>query len=219
VEISYPMIAFSGFKGVRRLLCVGAHSDDIEIGAGATVNRMISENPGVEVTWCVLSGNETRQQEAKRAVELLLGPSVTRSVLLEDFSDSYFPEQKKLIKEFFEQHLKRTNPDLILTHTRSDAHQDHRVVNELTWNTFRAHQIWEFEIPKWDGDLIQPNLYVPVDPEHVTSKVTIIRNVFSSQRSKHWFDEETFRGLMRIRGLESNTRYAEAFIARKLVVG
>jgi LmbE family N-acetylglucosaminyl deacetylase len=212
------MIAFSSFKRIRRLLCLGAHSDDIEIGAGATVLRVVRENPDVEVTWCVLSGNETRQDEARGGAEHILGSRTARAIILRDFTDSYFPEQRQKIKQFFEQSLKSTDPDLILTHARADAHQDHRVVNELTWNTFRAHQIWEYEIPKWDGDIIQPNLYVPVDPEDVTTKITVLREVFASQRSKHWFDEETFRGLLRIRGLESNTRYAEAFVARKFVV-
>jgi len=212
------MIGFSGFKQVRRLLCLGAHSDDIEIGAGATVLRVVRENPDVEVTWCVLSGNELRQEEARRGAEHILGPRTARSVLLKDFTDSYFPEQRRDIKQFFEQSLKQVDPDLILTHARADAHQDHRMVNELTWNTFRSHQIWEYEIPKWDGDLMQPNLYVPVDADDVTTKIKVLRDVFASQRSKHWFDEETFRGLMRIRGLESNARYAESFVARKFVV-
>ena len=212
------MITFSSFKQVRRLLCLGAHSDDIEIGAGATVLRIVRENPGVEVTWCVLSGNELRQEEARRGAEQILGPHTTRSVFLKDFTDSNFPEQRQSIKQFFEQSLKAVDPDLILTHARADAHQDHRMVNELTWNTFRAHQIWEYEIPKWDGDLMQPNLYVPVDPDDVATKIAVLRDVFASQRSKHWFDEETFRGLMRIRGLESNTRYAESFVARKFVI-
>ena len=212
------MITFSSFKQVRRLLCLGAHSDDIEIGAGATVLRIVRENPGVAVTWCVLSGNELRQEEARRGAEQILGPQTTRSVFLRDFTDSNFPEQRQSIKQFFEQSLKAVDPDLILTHARADAHQDHRMVNELTWNTFRAHQIWEYEIPKWDGDLTRPNLYVPVDPDDVTTKIAVLRDVFASQRSKHWFDEETFRGLMRIRGLESNTRYAESFVARKFVI-
>jgi LmbE family N-acetylglucosaminyl deacetylase len=212
------MIGFSSFKHVRRLLCVGAHSDDIEIGAAATILRIVRESPDVQITWCVLSGNEIRRQEARGGVEQLLGPRFERSIVLKDFADAYFPEQRRAIKEFFEQNLKATDPDLIVTHSRLDAHQDHRLVNELTWNTFRAHQIWEYEIPKWDGDLMQPNLYVPVEPEDVNAKIDVLRTVFSSQRSKHWFDEETFRGLMRIRGLESNSRYAEAFFARKFVV-
>jgi LmbE family N-acetylglucosaminyl deacetylase len=212
------MITFGGFRDVRRLLCLGAHSDDIEIGAGATARRCVRENPNVEITWCVLSGNEIRQAEARHGAERILGPRVTRSIILKDFTDSYFPEERQKIKQFFEQSLKSVDPDLILTHARADAHQDHRTVNKLTWNTFRSHQIWEYEIPKWDGDLTQPNLYVPVDPEDVATKITVLRDVFASQRSKHWFDEETFRGLMRLRGLESNTRYAEAFSARKFVV-
>jgi LmbE family N-acetylglucosaminyl deacetylase len=212
------MIAFGGFKEVKRLLCIGAHSDDIEIGAGATVLRIVRENPAVEVTWCVLSGNEIRQGEARRGAERMLGSDVCQRVLLQGFADSRFPAHREQIKEFFEQSLKSIDPDLILTHARGDAHQDHRMVNELTWNTFRSHQIWEYEIPKWDGDLMQPNLYVPLDPEDVATKIAVLRDVFSSQRNKHWFDEETFRGLMRIRGLESNSRYSEAFCARKFVV-
>lgn len=212
------MIAFGGFKEVKRLLCIGAHSDDIEIGAGATVLRIVRENPAVEVTWCVLSGNEIRQGEARRGAERMLGSDVCQRVLLQGFADSRFPAHREQIKEFFEQSLKSIDPHLILTHARGDAHQDHRMVNELTWNTFRSHQIWEYEIPKWDGDLMQPNLYVPLDPEDVATKIAVLRDVFSSQRNKHWFDEETFRGLMRIRGLESNSRYSEAFFARKFVV-
>jgi LmbE family N-acetylglucosaminyl deacetylase len=212
------MIAFGGFRQLKRILCIGAHSDDIEIGAGSTVLRIVRENPAVEVTWCVLSGNEVRHEEARRGADRILGPDVSRRVLLQNFADSRFPAYREQIKEFFEQNLKSVDPGLILTHARGDAHQDHRMVNELTWNTFRSHQIWEYEIPKWDGDLMQPNLFVPLDPEDVAAKIAVLRDVFSSQRNKHWFDEETFRGLMRIRGLESNTRYAEAFFARKFVV-
>jgi LmbE family N-acetylglucosaminyl deacetylase len=135
------MIGFNSFTRIRRLLCVGAHADDIEIGAGATVSRINRESRNVEVTWCVLSGNEVRQKEARCGAESLLGPDVARSIVLKTFVDSYFPEQRKEIKEFFEQQLKSTDPDLILTHSHADAHQDHRTVNELTWNTFREHQI------------------------------------------------------------------------------
>lgn len=212
------MIGFGGFGNIRRLLCLGAHSDDIEIGAGATISRILRENPDVTVTWCVLSGDDIRQEEARRGAQHMLGEPSRHSLLLQRFTDAYFPEERQKIKQFYERALKSVDPDLILTHSRTDAHQDHRVVNELTWNTFRAHQIWEYEIPKWDGDLGQPNLYVPVDPADVDRKVTTLREAFASQRGKHWFDEETFRGLMRIRGLESNARYAEAFFARKLVI-
>jgi len=212
------MISFSALRNVKRLLCIGAHSDDIEIGAGATVLRILRESPEVEVTWCVLSGNATRHREARRGAKLLLKGCATKSLILTSFPDALFPEHKKQIKQLFERRLKPVNPDLILTHSRRDAHQDHRVANELTWNTFRSHQIWEYEIPKWDGDLLQPNLYVPADAGDVSAKISALLDAFGSQRNKHWFDEETFRGLMRLRGLESNARYAEAFIARKLVV-
>jgi LmbE family N-acetylglucosaminyl deacetylase len=202
---------------VKRLLCIGAHSDDIEIGAGATVLRVLRESPDVEVTWCVLSGNQMRHDEARRSAERLLRAS-TKSLILSNIPDSHFPEHRREIKQIFEERLKSTNPDLILTHSREDRHQDHRVVNELTWNAFRAHQIWEYEIPKWDGDLIQPNLYVPAEADDVSAKIAVLLETFGSQGNKHWFDRETFLGLMRIRGLESNSRYAEAFVARKLVV-
>ena len=212
------MIAFSALKNVKRLLCIGAHSDDIEIGAGATVLRILRESPEVEVTWCVLSGNAIRHREARRGAAHLLKGCTTKSLILTNFPDALFPEHKKQIKQMFEQRLKPVNPDLILTHFRMDAHQDHRVASELTWNTFRSHQIWEYEIPKWDGDLIQPNLYVPAEASDVSVKISALLDAFRSQSNKHWFDGETFRGLMRLRGLEGNARYAEAFIARKLVV-
>ena len=211
------MIAFSVFKNVKRLLCIGAHSDDIEIGAGATVLRVVREAPNVEITWCVLSGSQTRHDEARRGAERLLGSSI-KSLILASVPDSHFPEHRRDIKQIFEERLKTTNPDLILTHSRDDRHQDHRVANEFTWNVFRAHQIWEYEIPKWDGDLLQPNLYVPAEVDDVSTKITTLLEIFGSQGNKHWFDGETFLGLMRLRGLESNTRYAEAFVARKLVV-
>jgi LmbE family N-acetylglucosaminyl deacetylase len=212
------MIGFTSFKNVRRLLCLGAHSDDIEIGAGATVLRILQESPNVEVTWCVFSGNEQRHNEARIGADHILKHAATKSLVLSSFQDAYFPSQLLDIKKKFEE-LKPFDPDLILTHTRDDRHQDHRVISDLTWNTFRAHQIWEYEIPKWDGDLIKPNLYVPVDEATALTKIDALMQAFGSQRSKHWFDEETFKGLMRLRGLESNARYAEAFIARKYVVG
>lgn len=211
------MITFSNLSSVKRLLVLGAHSDDIEIGCGATILRILREAPSVEVTWCVFSGNQQRHAEAQAAADLFLR-DVKKSLVLSSFQDAFFPSQLTDIKREFEK-LKPFDPDLVLTHTRDDRHQDHRVISDLTWNTFRSHQIWEYEIPKWDGDLIKPNLYVPVEPADVDAKIGALMAAFGSQRSKHWFDDETFRGLMRIRGLESNTRYAEGFIARKFVVG
>jgi LmbE family N-acetylglucosaminyl deacetylase len=212
------MIAFGTFRNVRRLLCIGAHSDDIEIGAAGTVLRVLRESPHVKITWVVLSGNAQRHEEARQAASMLLQQADAPQVVLHSFKDAFFPAQHAEIKQAFES-LKACDPDLILTHYRDDRHQDHRVVNELTWNTFRSHQIWEYEIPKWDGDLIVPNLYVPLDADVVDAKINTLMSAFGTQRSKHWFDDETFRGLMRIRGLESNARYSEGFVARKFVVG
>lgn len=211
------MIPFTVLKNVKRLLCIGAHSDDIEIGAGATVLRILRDSPGVEITWCVLSGNGTRQQEARRSAERLLQNSI-KSLVFTNIPDAHFPDHRGAIRQIFEERLKNTKPDLIFTHNRDDRHQDHRTVNELTWSAFRSHQIWEYEIPKWDGDLIQPNLYVPADQLDVSEKIATLLETFSSQSNKHWFDRETFLGLMRLRGLESNCRHAEAFVARKFVV-
>ena len=212
------MIGFTGLKHVRRVLCLGAHSDDVEIGAGATVLRLLRDAPGVEIRWVCFSGNEQRHAEARISADLFLKNAAMKSLVLHAFQDTLFPAQHVEIKKQFDA-LKPFDPDLVLTHYRDDRHQDHRTISELTWNAFRANQIWEYEIPKWDGDLIQPNLYVPVEPELLDAKVSALMSAFGSQRSKHWFDAETFRGLARLRGLESNARYAEAFVARKFVVG
>lgn len=213
------MIVWKDLTSLKRVLCLGAHSDDIEIGAGATVLRLLGCNPTVHITWVVFSGIGPRGDEARKSAQAYLAAyGIARSQIhIHEFRDARFPEQQPQIKDVFEQ-LKSVDPDLILTHKHDDRHQDHRVVNELTWNTFRAHPIWEYEIPKWDGDLGRPNLYVQVEPDLVQKKCDLLREHFGTQRAKHWFDEETFRGLMRIRGLESNTRYAEGFVARKVVL-
>jgi LmbE family N-acetylglucosaminyl deacetylase len=202
------------------VLCLGAHSDDIEIGAGATLLSLIARGVGLNVRWCVLSGAMERATEAKAsAAEFLSGAA---SVQLETmpFRDGFFPEQGQAIKCWFEELKKRVSPDIIFTHRRDDAHQDHRQVCQLTWNTFRDHCILEYEIPKWDGDMGQPNLYVPVSASLLQRKIDLLISHFGSQRSKQWFDPETFFGLARLRGMECRApeRYAEAFFARKLAV-
>ncbi len=213
------MIVWKDLASVKRVLCLGAHSDDIEIGAGATVLRLMQQNPNAHITWVVFSGIGSRGDEARNSANAYAAASgfANLSVQVHEFRDARFPEQQPQIKDVFEA-LKPVDPDLVLTHKGDDRHQDHRVVNELTWNTFRAHPIWEYEIPKWDGDLGRPNLYVQVEPDLVQKKCDLLREHFGTQRAKHWFDEETFRGLMRLRGLESNTKYAEGFDARKVVI-
>jgi LmbE family N-acetylglucosaminyl deacetylase len=203
------------------VLCLGAHSDDIEIGAGATLLTMMDRGIRLEVHWCVLSGAGEREREAKSSAQDFLSSAASAEIDIVSFRDGFFPEQGDAIKSWFEVLKQRVNPDLILTHSQSDAHQDHRHVCRLTWNTFRDHCILEYEIPKWDGDMARPNLYVPVSASAMKRKVDLLMAHFGSQRSKQWFDPETFLGLARLRGMEcrAGERYAEAFIARKLSLG
>jgi LmbE family N-acetylglucosaminyl deacetylase len=200
------------------VLFLGAHSDDIEIGVGATILSLIARGADLDIMWCVLSGGPERQAEARAsAAEFLVGCSHIEVEIL-GFRDGYFPQQGEQIKGWFEMLKTRRNPDLIFTHYRNDAHQDHREVSRTTWNTFRDNLILEYEIPKWDGDLGQPNAFVPVTLSAIERKITLLERHFKSQHSKHWYDLETFRGLARIRGNECRApeRYAEAFYARKL---
>jgi LmbE family N-acetylglucosaminyl deacetylase len=200
------------------VLCLGAHSDDIEIGAGATLLSMIGRGIRLDVQWCVLSGGGEREQEARSSAEDFLSGAANANIEVMPFRDGFFPEQGEAIKSWFETLKQRVSPDLIFTHSGNDAHQDHRQVSRLTWNTFRDHCILEYEIPKWDGDLGRPNLYMPVSAHLLERKVKLLISHFGSQRSKQWFDRETFLGLARLRGMECRApeRYAEAFVARKL---
>ena len=202
-----------------RLLCLGAHADDIEIGCGATVLELLSRGVRLEVDWCVLSASPVRAQEAKASAAAFLEGAEAR-IEVQGFRDGHFPWQGSLIKEWFETLKARPRPDLILTHTRDDRHQDHREVCALTWNTFRDHLILEYEIPKWDGDLGRPAVHVPVSEASVERKVDLLHRHFPTQAEKPWFDRDTFRGLARLRGLEcaSPTRFAEAFFAPKLLL-
>jgi LmbE family N-acetylglucosaminyl deacetylase len=202
------------------ILCLGAHSDDIEIGAGATLLSLIARGVGLNVRWCVLSGVMERGSEAEASAADFLAGAASVELEIMTFRDGFFPEQGQVIKSWFEDLKKRVSPDIIFTHRRDDAHQDHRQVCQLTWNTFRDHCIFEYEIPKWDGDMGQPNLYVPVSASLLQRKIDLLISHFGSQRSKQWFDPETFLGLARLRGMECRApeRYAEAFFARKLAV-
>ena len=202
------------------MLCLGAHSDDIEIGAGATLLSMLERGIRLSVHWCVLNGIGERKREATSSAADFLSGVESAKIEVMSFEDGFFPEQGNAIKSWFEDLKGRINPDLVLTHRRDDAHQDHRYVSRLTWNTFRDHCILEYEIPKWDGDMGQPNLYVPVSASALKRKVDLLMSHYGSQRSKQWFDAETFTGLARLRGIECRApeRYAEAFFGRKLVL-
>jgi len=200
-----------------RVLCLGAHSDDIEIGCGGTLLRLLGEYSKVEVHWIVFSAKGARRREALNSAGLFLKQAKAKHVVVRSYRDGFFPYQGAKIKGEFER-LKATTPDLIFTHYRRDLHQDHRLINELTWNTFRNHLVLEYEIPKYDGDLGSPNLFFPLEESTCRQKAEYLDRAFLTQRKKHWFRDGTFLALMRLRGVEacSPTRFAEAFYGRKV---
>jgi len=203
------------------VLCLGSHSDDIEIGCGGTILQLIEQYPGSCFHWVVFSAIGVREQEARRGAELFVGPMRLEEPLLKTFPDGFFPFAGAEVKKVFEEMKTQVSPDVIFTHNRQDAHQDHRLIAELTWNTFRDHLILEYEVPKYDGDLGQPSVFVPLPLETCQKKVGFLMDAFQTQRQKRWFEESTFMGLMRLRGMECNapSGYAEAFYGRKLVLG
>lgn len=205
--------------GPLKILCLGAHSDDIEIGCGGTILRLLASQKEIEIVWVVFGAGSKREQEARTSAALFLSQAKNKNIIVKNFRDSFFPFEGAQIKSFFEE-LKSTSPDVIFTHYRNDAHQDHRLIEEFTWNTFRNHLILEYEIPKYDGDLGQPNVFVPLDQETYEKKVRYLMEAFETQRSKQWFGRDTFLGLMRLRGMEcvAPSGYAEAFYSRKLVL-
>jgi LmbE family N-acetylglucosaminyl deacetylase len=209
-------------RGERlRILCLGAHSDDIEIGAGATILGLIASGAKVEAHWVVLSATGTRADEADASARAFLAGAEGATIELADFRDGFFPWEGARIKDWFEALRRRVEPDLIFTHHSDDAHQDHRLVAELTGNTFRDHMTLAYEIPKWDGDLGRPSVYAPASAAVMARKIELLGTNFATQLSKDWFDADTFRGLARLRGMECRApeRFAEAFHVRKLVIG
>ncbi len=216
----HPLAPLGTEKGLE-LLCIGAHSDDLEIGCSGTVMGLVRSGTLRAVTWVVLSGADHRAVEARAGARRVLGRQPDVTVVQQTFRDGFFPHDPVPIKEFFEDLKRSVRPDLILTHFRGDLHQDHRLVSEFTYNTFRNHLIFEYEIFKIDGDLGQPNVYVPLDPAIARRKIQLLMSTFSTQRDKRWFNEEAFRALMYIRGVESGapSGMAEAFYGRKIVVG
>jgi LmbE family N-acetylglucosaminyl deacetylase len=208
------------FDKLQRALFVGAHADDIELGCGATVLKLTESRPDLEISWVVLSAEGERRAEAAASAKAFLRRAAKSRVVVSDFRGSFFPYQGEAIKSFFET-LKAYRPEVVFTHYREDRHQDHRIVSELTWNTFRSHLVLEYEIPKYDGDMGVPNFFVPISKAHLERKCRHLRRHFKSQLGKHWFTDELFRATPRIRGMEcdSPTRYAEAYYARKIRLG
>jgi LmbE family N-acetylglucosaminyl deacetylase len=204
---------------VLTVLCLGAHCDDIEIGCGGTLLHLKAAFPRLKFHWVVLSASGVRRQEAIKSAELFTSGR-DNHVVLAEYRDGFLPYSGGDVKDFFETLKGQVDPDLIFTHWHGDAHQDHRLLSEFTWNTFRNHLILEYEIPKYDGDMGRPNLFVPLAAPLYENKVNYLLKAFDSQRTRHWFDRETFLGLMRIRGMECNSAsgYAEAFHVRKVVI-
>ena len=205
-----------------QILCLGAHADDIEIGCGGTILTLLAARRRVDCHWVVFSGGGgPREAEARKSASRFLAGARRREVVVHAFRDGFFPYGGGDIKEAFERLARVVSPDIIFTHTRDDRHQDHRLVSDLTWNTFRRHLILEYEVPKYDGDLGSPNLFVPLAAPVARTKIRHLISAFASQRQKRWFNAETFRGLLRLRGVESGAPQglAEGLYARKALLG
>jgi LmbE family N-acetylglucosaminyl deacetylase len=209
-----------GTNNALQVLCLGSHSDDIEIGCGGAILRLAQRYPGCAFHWVVFSASGVREEEARRAASLFVGPTSLKGPLVKTFPDGFMPVVGAEVKAIFEELKQTVSPDLVFTHNSKDAHQDHRLIAEFTWNTFRDHLILEYEIPKYDGDMGQPNVFVPLELELYEKKVRYILDAFQSQHAKRWFQQDTFLSLMRLRGMECNapSGYAEAFYCRKLVL-
>jgi LmbE family N-acetylglucosaminyl deacetylase len=204
-----------------RVLALGAHCDDIELGCGGTLLALLAAYPNLCFDWVVFTSNPMRAREAQASAERFLRGAKEKRVVLKEFRNGYFPDQWARIKDEFEALKDEVRPDLILTHHVRDLHQDHRTVAELTWNTFRDHTILEYEIAKYDSDLGAPNFFIPLDRATAVQKARILMECFASQRDKHWFSEDAFLALMRLRGIQcaAPQGYAEAFHAQKLSAG
>jgi LmbE family N-acetylglucosaminyl deacetylase len=206
-------------KGLS-ILCLGAHSDDIEIGCGGTIMRLLEENHDVSVYWVVFGADDTRAMEARKSADLFLEKAKHKTVVIRNHRDGFFPYIGAEIKEYFESLKREFNPDIIFTHNRHDLHQDHCLICELTWNTFRNHLILEYEIMKYDGDLGNPNYFVHLSEDTCSKKVEYIRKCFTTQVNRSWFADDAFYSLLRLRGIESCAphKYSEAFYCRKIIV-
>jgi len=206
----------------RRLeiLCIGAHCDDIEIGCGGSLLALQKQYPQCRIHWLVLTSIPSRRQEAMTAMKKLVRVAARGNVRICELQDGFLPACFADAKTQFEAMKRLVDPDLIFTHHEFDRHQDHNLASEMTWQTFRDHMIWEYEIPKYDGDLVTPNLYVPLNASLAVRKVNVIVRTFRSQGMKSWFSAENLLAAMRIRGLESraSSGFAEAFHCRKLVM-
>ena len=204
----------------REFLFLGAHADDIEIGCGATLHQLLARFPAAACRCVVFSADDTRERETRKALRLLAGASDRLTVDVHRCRDGYFPYLGADVKDLFEALAREVAPDIVFTHHRADLHQDHRVVSELTWNTFRRHLILEYEIPKYDGDIDNPSTFVNVPEAVAQLKIQTILDCFESQRQRSWFTESTFRAILSLRGVQcgAGSGMAEGFYARKLAI-
>ncbi|MBX3422400.1 MAG: PIG-L family deacetylase [Pirellulaceae bacterium] len=205
-------------SNIKHVLCLGAHPDDIEIGCGGLLLNLLAANPKIQMDWVVMSANETRKREAEASFATWCQNRTQCRLICQTFSDSFFPCESRELKQALHRLASELRPDLILTTRRADLHQDHRLLAELTWNAFRDHLIWEYEIPKYDGDLGRPNLFFPLTEDVARIKIKRLMTHFESQHAKSWYRPETFESLMRIRAIECNAAsgFAEAFEAAKV---
>jgi LmbE family N-acetylglucosaminyl deacetylase len=202
------------------ILCLGAHCDDIDIGCGGALLALLDRRPGIDVTWVAFSAGGERGKELQRSARRFLRKAGSSRIVTRDYRDGFLPAHFTSVKEDFEGLKKLPVPAVIFTHRRDDRHQDHRLIAELTWNTFRSHLILEYEVAKYEGDLATPSAYVGLEPTQVERKIRILLESYRTQRDKHWFTADTFRGLMRLRGIESGapSGWAEGFYASKLLL-
>lgn len=205
-------------KSGLKLLLIGAHCDDIEIGCGGTILRLIQEYPIAHVSWIVFTSNSQRKIEATNCAAAFLKGVTSKEIVVRDFKDGFLSQQYAEVKDYHEQLKRDINPDIVFTHYQHDLHQDHRLLSELAWNTFRNHLILEYEIPKYDGDIGNPAFFVRLDELKVEEKVTRLLECYATQRGKHWFDRETFISMLRLRGMQAAATYAEGFYCRKIIV-
>lgn len=210
----------ASLTNVRTILCVGAHADDIEIGCGGTLLELIGRGQPIDVYWAVFGASDDRAAEAELSAKRFLHGASNKWIVVKDFRDSYFPQFYQPIKETFAAIRDEVTPDLIFTHRRDDLHQDHRLLAELTWCAFRDHWIFEYEIPKYEGDLGQPNVFIPLDEAICQRKIDGIMEGFPTQQAKSWFTPDTYWALLRLRGVECNApgKFAEAFHCRKMIL-
>jgi LmbE family N-acetylglucosaminyl deacetylase len=210
---------FEDGNGPKRILALGAHPDDIEIGCGGTILRLVAERRGLEVLWAVFAANPERAAEARRSAGAFLEGVGSVRVAIRDYRDGFLPYTGGAVKDDFESLKREFSPDLVFTHYRDDRHQDHRLISELTWNTWRDHLILEYEIPKYDGDFGSPNLFSPLPRATLEKKIDLVFEHFGSQADRHWFTRDLLSSVARVRGMEcvAPEQVAEAFYARKVV--